>query len=143
MDDENHDPFFKWIFSMLFAAVVLFIVVLLWASPSRSTEYSMIPRDAIVHCDLFAKRSSSTVAGMVQAYGDCIRVLPHRLDIPEAAGTVPATDKLNAAGETWSEACAREYRTWDEATGTVVRRGSPDRVECPLVLKDGEWILPE
>lgn len=127
---------------MLFVAVVLFIVVLLWTSPGKSTEYLQIERADLEYCDLFAKRSASTVPDMVQAYGDCIRVLPTRLPMPEPQGTVPATDKSNAAGETWSEACAREYRTWDEATGTVVRRGSPDRVECPLVLKGGNWVLP-
>lgn len=62
-----------------------------------------------------------------------------RLAARQAAGTAPA----DVGPSEWVEACAAEYRTWDEATGTVVRRGSPERVRCPLKLVDGEWIIPD
>lgn len=56
-------------------------------------------------------------------------------------GTVPATEKP-AVSSGWAEACAAEYRTFDPDDQTVIRRGSPDRVKCPLVEKNGEWIIP-
>jgi hypothetical protein len=59
-------------------------------------------------------------------------------------GTEPAaadpTPKEGGTAE-WRAACAEQYRTWNEADGTVVRRGSPEPVKCPLVFKDGEWIV--
>lgn len=116
------------------------IAVLAWASPSRATEYSQISEANLTYCDTFARRSAVDMAGMNEAYGDCIRILPTRLPMPKEQGTVPASDRKTDAS--WSAACEAEYRTWDAATGTVIRRGSPDRVECPLVLRDGEWTLP-
>lgn len=121
------------VFVVLGAVLAVFIVVLLWASQSKATEYSMISKENLAYCNEYARAEARDMPGMTRAYGDCIRVLPARLPV---SGTVPAT------GETWAEACDREYRTWDAATGTVVRRGSPDRVECPMILKDGEWIVP-
>lgn len=46
-----------------------------------------------------------------------------------AQGTEPADEK--PGDEAWREQCRAEYRTWDEDTGTVVRRGSHERVRCP------------
>lgn len=50
-------------------------------------------------------------------------------------GTVPAmADPTPARSENtpeWRDACEAHYRTWDAETGTVVRRGNPDRVPCP------------
>lgn len=91
-----------------------------------------------------------------RVYRQCVDNLPALLPLPEEhrnmrswaadmralvlsrSGTVPASDDRTS----WAEACAAEYRTWDEATGTVVRHGSPERVECPLVKgEDGEWVV--
>jgi hypothetical protein len=60
-------------------------------------------------------------------------------------GTAPAAaDPTPGRGSPeWRAACAAEYRTWDEADGTVIRRGSPERVRCPLKLIDGAWRIPE
>lgn len=93
-----------------------------------------------------------------RVYRQCVDNLPVLLPLPEEhrsmktwasdmralvltrAGTEPATDR----GGGWAEACAAEYRTWDEASGTVVRRGSPERVECPLVKGEGgEWVVKD
>lgn len=99
---------------------------------ASATTYSMISDSNMAYCDLFAKRSGGTAAEMYKAYGDCIRVLPTRLPMPEAPGTVPATDRPPEPGdEAWRAQCRAEYRTWDEETGTVIRRGSPERVKCP------------
>lgn len=54
-------------------------------------------------------------------------------------GTAPA----DVGPPEWVEACDAEYRTFDRSDGTVVRRGSPERVRCPLKLVDGEWRIPE
>lgn len=89
-----------------------------------------------------------------RVYRQCVDNLPALLPLPEEhrnmrtwaadmralvisrSGTEPAT----GGSSSWAEACAEQYRTWDEATGTVVRRGSPERVRCPLVRgENGEW----
>jgi hypothetical protein len=59
----------------------------------------------------------------------------------EPAGVDPTPNPASAAE--WRAACEAEYRTWDEADGTVVRRGSSERVPCPLKLIDGEWRVPK
>lgn len=88
-------------------------------------------------------------------YGDCLAVLPTLLPLPSEggsieswladmrdllilkAGTAPATEKPDAPvsatldDETWRAQCRAEYTTWEEETGTVVRRGNPERVRCP------------
>jgi hypothetical protein len=89
-------------------------------------------------------------------YGDCLAVLPTLLPLPEETGslrswladirdlmvltgrkkvidigTVPAVDKKPDPDEEWRRQCRAEYSTWEEETGTVVRRGSPERVRCP------------
>lgn len=98
-------------------------------------------------------------------YADCLAVLPALLPLPpEGAlkvwladvrdllvltgsakvadvGTAPATEDPGDAA--WREACAAEYRTWNEADGTVVRNGNPERVRCPLQLVDGVWEIRE
>jgi len=53
-------------------------------------------------------------------------------------GTAPAD-----VGEPgWIAACEKTWRTFDRSTGTVVRpRSGGKRVRCPLVLRDGEWVL--
>lgn len=58
---------------------------------------------------------------------------------PGDQGTVPAGGKVFETGMSgfpvgstdWLAWCRREYRSWDEKTRTVVRRGNPDRVPCP------------
>lgn len=85
----------------------------------------------------------------VQVFKDCVSVLPTLLPLPEAhrnldtwvgdmrylimqrVGTAPATAEPIAADEAWRQQCAATYRSWDEETGTVVRRGSHERVRCP------------
>jgi hypothetical protein len=50
----------------------------------------------------------------------------------DGVGVEPATEKPVAKGDDqWKEQCRVEYKTWDENTGTVVRRGSSERVRCP------------
>lgn len=46
-------------------------------------------------------------------------------------GKTPAKDDPDDVE--WRRQCRAEYSTWDEATGTVVRRGSPERVPCPCM----------
>lgn len=66
-------------------------------------------------------------------------------------GTEPAGDdtepnrpiKSDGGSPEWAKACSIEYRTWNPDDGTVLRRGSPERVRCPLKLIDGEWTVPE
>jgi hypothetical protein len=98
-------------------------------------------------------------------YGECLSVLPTLLPLPGEfgslkswladirdlvilrAGTKPANDPPEPVSTKlvddvkWRNACANEYRTWDEETGTVIRNGNPDRVRCPLVLENGEWVI--
>jgi hypothetical protein len=87
-------------------------------------------------------------------YADCLAVLPALMPLPADtgslktwladmrdllvltgservadAGTKPATEA--PSDEEWRRQCRAEYATWDEATGTVIRRGSPDRQPCP------------
>jgi hypothetical protein len=100
----------------------------------------------------------------VQVFRECVSVLPALLPLPEqhrslktwvgdmrfmvsqrdrtasVAGTVPASAAPD--DDAWREACRSEYRTWDEADGTVIRNGNPERVRCPLALVDGAWVLP-
>lgn len=81
----------------------------------------------------------------VQVFKQCVSVLPTLLPLPaehrnlgtwvndmrrmliERAGTAPAV----ANDDEWRAQCRTEYKTWDEATGTVVRSGSDARVPCP------------
>jgi len=91
----------------------------------------------------------------VQVFKQCVSVLPTLLPLPEkhrnlgswigdmrymleqrieGAGTAPAADRPQASiasDEAWRQQCAATYRSWDEETGTVVRRGSHERVRCP------------
>jgi hypothetical protein len=125
----------------LFVLVLMAITLVAFMGyKAFGTEYYAISEASLTYCGQYARRSAVTVPLMNEAYGDCIRILPTRLPMPAELGSVPAADRP-ASG--WSEACAAEYRTWDAETGTVVRRGSPDRVECPLVLRDGIWQLPD
>jgi hypothetical protein len=68
------------------------------------------------------------------SWARAVVTLATRLD-----GVAPASE----GREGWAEACAAEYRTWDNATGTVIRRGRPERVRCPLILVGEEWIVPD
>lgn len=124
--------------TLLVIFFTVLIIMLIFGVKARSTEYLLIDRDDVVYCDNYAKRSEQTVADIVQAYGDCIRVLPERLPMPVLQGSVPAGDRPveqngnpGSSGPEWEAACAAEYRTWDADTGTVIRRGSPERVRCP------------
>jgi len=57
-------------------------------------------------------------------------------------GTEPAAADPTPDGDAaWREACRSQYRTFNPDDGTVVRRGSPDRVKCPLTLENGEWVV--
>lgn len=86
-------------------------------------------------------------------YGDCLSVLPTLLPMPanlgdlkswladmrdvvllrsRSLGTEPAVEEKVVEGdEEWRAQCRAEYNSWEEETGTVVRRGSPQRVRCP------------
>jgi hypothetical protein len=90
----------------------------------------------------------------VAYYAECVSILPALMALPKEkanfnqwvantrdlifilakervkdVGTTPATDKPE--DEEWRRQCRAEYNTWDESTGTVIRRGSPERVKCP------------
>jgi hypothetical protein len=91
------------------------------------------------------------------AYGECLSVLPTLLALPAdtgslkswladirdltilRSGTKPAAEKAAKASTPaglvdeveWRRQCRAEYNTWDEETGTVIRRGNPERVKCP------------
>lgn len=57
-------------------------------------------------------------------------------------GTVPAGE--GSEPNTWEEACADTWRTFDPADGTVVRPASKGgKQKCPLVMQAGEWVIPE
>lgn len=57
-------------------------------------------------------------------------------------GVVPAGDNIGDEG--WRRACAEQWRTFDPDDGTVVRPESKGgKQRCPLVLRDGAWVLPE
>lgn len=86
-------------------------------------------------------------------YGECISVLPTLLPLPQDlrawladmrdmmllvgrertanVGTVPAKETPVNDEEEWRAQCRAEYNTWEEETGTVIRRGNPERVRCP------------
>lgn len=76
--------------------------------------------------------------GSVDDWVDAVRrlQLSYQGDVP--AGTAPATDALEVAAvdpkfdADWLKRCADEYRSFDPADGTVVRRHHRGRVKCPL-----------
>ena len=100
---------------------------------------------------------SDVILGVAkQEYQDCLSVLPTLLPLPKELGSLnqwladmreiiilrartqgiePATEQpvvpVNLKEEEWKEQCRAEYVSWDEATGTVLRRGNPERVRCP------------
>jgi len=144
-DEERKNKIFAaWMTLLLLGGILL--VVLSWASKSKAEEYSMVSDASKTYCYEYAQRevqrATDKMGALVVAYSDCISVLPERLPLAELQGTAPAADRPASNDDGWSEACEREYRSWDKATGTVVRRGSPDRVECPLVMEGGEWVVP-
>lgn len=63
-----------------------------------------------------------------EAWARSIATLAGRFDGVEPAGDPPPPDP---GSDEWRQACAAEYRTWDPDTGTVIRKGSPERVRCP------------
>jgi len=88
-------------------------------------------------------------------YAECLSILPNYLPLPAEIGSLkswladmrdliilrnskegvaPAADKPEGDTpdeEEWRAQCRAEYSTWEEETGTVVRRGNPERVRCP------------
>lgn len=91
-----------------------------------------------------------------KVFAQCLTVVPALLPLPEehrqldtwaadmatmiearlmTLGAAPATDapavEETSDEEAWRFQCRAEYRSWDEETGTVVRRGSSERVKCP------------
>jgi hypothetical protein len=68
------------------------------------------------------------------------------LDAVGRQGTEPAAADPTPSSHgdaAWREACRAEYRSFDPDDGTVVRRGSPARVRCPLVRVGDAWEIPE
>jgi len=114
---------------MIFLAMLL---VLVFSIQSRSEVYSAISKEHKEYCEGFARHEAGmdNIGELANAFMECISVLPARLPYStEPQGTVPAGVDPNE--ETWRAECRAEYRSWDEATGTVVRRGSSERVRCP------------
>jgi hypothetical protein len=93
--------------------------------------------------------SGYPVALAVQIFKECISILPASLPLTPAhrnldswaedmeimiqarltqVGGSPAPE---AEAPDYSAQCAAEYRTWDPETGTVIRKGSHERVPCP------------
>ena len=125
------------------------------AEPSPSVAYCAIYSREAVRIDLMhtipvrpQDVSDSYIEALaVQVFNQCVSILPTLLPLPEAhrnldtwvndmrylitqrAGTVPAAAAPDEGD--WASACAAEYRSWDPASGTVVRHGSPERVPCP------------
>jgi hypothetical protein len=106
----------------------------------------------MMHSDKVVTADTDYILALAkQHYADCLAVVPTLLPLPEEGslkswladmrdllvltgkqrvvnvGTAPAT----IGKDDWREQCAREYRTWDDETGTVIRAGSPERVRCP------------
>lgn len=99
-------------------------------------RFSHISAEHDAHCEKYAQAVSNIAKDdyinvITRAYGECISVLPFLLEIPKEPGTVPATE--NPKEEEWRRQCRAEYNTWDEETGTVIRRGNPERVRCPCM----------
>lgn len=86
----------------------------------------------------------------IEEYKACLSILPAMLPVPASgaykewladmrdliilnAGTEPASDtpQGDLNDEEWRAQCRAEYNTWEEETGTVIRRGNPERVRCP------------
>ena len=116
---------------------------------ARQMVFMEIFQDGKLTADSDVIRSAA-----VAHYSDCVSILPTLMPLPPdlgafdqwvadvrdlvfmmakekagSIGTVPATE--NTADEEWRRACRGEYNTWDEQTGTVIRRGNPERVRCP------------
>jgi hypothetical protein len=161
----DHDG--KWIAPLLWlglgtAAGMLLAVAAraeqLTASPVHLAFCALYSRES-VRIDLMHSRPVGTVTDKyieslaVQVFHQCMSILPTLLPLPEAhrnldtwvadmrtllvsrAGTEPAM----GGDDEWRDQCQRQYRTWDEATGTVIRAGSPARVRCPC----GEGVTCE
>jgi hypothetical protein len=159
MSDDGNPDFGLWATTIVvFGAFVLLIVVLLQAkaetvqaSPVHLAYCSLFARES-VRIDIMHSRpigptvTDEYIEGLaVEVFKQCMSVLPTLLPLPEAhrnlgtwvedmrtllisrAGTEPAM----AGDAEWREQCERQYFTWDEATGTVIRAGNPARVKCP------------
>jgi hypothetical protein len=146
------------VFVVVGAIVILFVVLIntarsetVQASPVHLAYCSLFARES-VRIDIMHSRpigptvTDEYIEGLaVEVFKQCMSVLPTLLPLPEAhrnlgtwvedmrtllisrAGTEPA---MSGDAE-WREACSRTYRTWNEETGTVIRRGNPDPVRCP------------
>jgi hypothetical protein len=122
---------------MIFVFVMLQIAVALalWAiAPARASPQS--------ECSAWAARSmtiaraadpnlaklndQAIVQMQLVLWSSCLRSVG-----AEREGTAPAVAHPNAA------VCRKRYVSYDEATGTVVRKGTTQRVPCPLTA-DGK-----
>jgi hypothetical protein len=107
----------------------------------------------IMHGPSLTADTDYILARAKEHYAACLAILPTLLPLPEEgslkswladtrdlliligrekfadAGTEPA--KENPSDAEWRAQCAREYATWNEADGTVVRKGNPEPVRCP------------
>jgi hypothetical protein len=114
---------------------------------------SLYAREAVfinlMHGPSFTADTDVILGKAKEHYSQCLSILPALLPLPEKtgtleqwladirdlvilkAGTQPAKEQPVADEETWKEQCRAEYKSWDEETGTVVRKGNPERVRCP------------
>jgi hypothetical protein len=160
MSDDRPADIGLWatVFVIVGAIVILFVVLLntarsetVQASPVHLAYCSLFARES-VRIDLMHSRpigptvTDDYIEGLaVEVFKQCMSVLPTLLPLPEAhrdlntwvedmktllvsrAGTEPA---MSGDAE-WRAQCERQYFTWDEGTGTVIRAGNPARVRCP------------
>lgn len=134
------------------------------ASPSGLAYCALYAREAtridVMHTEPVKAYDRDYLEALsVVVFKQCVSILPTLLPLPDGhrnldtwlddmqafmvanVGTEPAGEG-DGGSEEWRQACRQEYVTWSEEDGTVVRRGSPERVRCPLVERDGAWVVP-
>jgi hypothetical protein len=160
MSDDKSGDIGLWatVLVIILAIGIMFAALLITAkaetvqaSPVHLAYCSLFARES-VRIDLMHSRpigptvTDEYIEGLaVEVFKQCMSILPTLLPLPEAhrnlttwtadmktllvsrAGTEPA---MSGDAE-WRAQCERQYRTWDEATGTVIRTGNPARVKCP------------
>lgn len=141
----------------IFLAVVLalFVAVILLATKAKAADslaycalYARVDTmDKLLHGPIDTRMASYDYIEKlaIDSFNECQSVIPAQLPLaPDYRALAPWIEDMQAivldragtspAGQGvpgWEEACAAEYISWDASTGTVVRRGSPERVRCP------------
>lgn len=145
--DANYRP--TLLATFLVAAVLIAAIAAVLATISTALSANM------EYCRPYADQFSQKFQQYVwnRAYSTCLNsygdpVVPKawkeatdivngdEVDYTGLVGETPATEAIATPIEdptkvAWIEACAREYRSWDPATETVVRKRHKGRVACP------------